>query len=114
MAFVPALTTFINPINDLAHICHTMAREHGFWKSKNTGEKIALIHSELSEGLEAFRNGNPPDEHCTELSNAEVELADAVIRIFDLADQKGFNIGKAIVTKMLVNSSRPYRHGKKF
>lgn len=48
-------------LNTLAAKIHETARDHGFWdKERNFGEMIALMHSELSEALEAHREGNPP------------------------------------------------------
>ena len=68
---------------------------NGFWKpviSKGgdleileQGSKIALMHSELSEALEAVRKGRPKDQHLPERDNLTVELADCVIRIMDFS-----------------------------
>lgn len=82
---------------------------------RRDGELIALIHSELSECLEWLRHGNPASDHVPDISGAEEELADAIIRIMDLAYAKGWNIPKALFLKMEYNKTRPYRHGgKKF
>ena len=78
------------------------------------GEYIALIHSELSEGLQALRDENPPDKHCPKYSSLEIELADAVIRIMDYAADRKLDIAGAIIDKMEYNTTRPYKHGKKF
>ena len=80
---------------------------------QNDGEKIALMHSELSECLEGLRHGNPPDDKCPEFSSAEVELADTIIRIFDLAERRGWNVADALFAKTLYNRSRPHKHGGK-
>jgi len=66
---------------------------------------IALIHSELSEALEAQRKGLM-DDHLPNRKGIEAELADAVIRIFDLAAQQGLDIGGAVVEKFLYNTTR--------
>lgn len=96
-------------------LVHEIAVEHGFWDADvSDGEAIALIHSELSEALEAFRHNNPPDDKLPEFSSAEVELADAVIRIMDFARAKGFRVAKAIIAKSAYNETRPYKHGKTF
>jgi len=82
---------------------------------QNDGEKIALMHSELSEALEGLRAGNPPDDKVTEFSSVEVELADVIIRIFDLAGKREWDVVGAMLAKLQMNRGRPYRHGgKKF
>jgi NTP pyrophosphatase (non-canonical NTP hydrolase) len=106
---------FIKSWNKLARQIHSTAAEKGFWeKDRNDGEMIALMHSELSECLEALRHSNPPDEKCPDFSSAEVELADCVIRIMDTAHARGWSLPEAIIAKMGYNQGRPYKHGKNF
>jgi NTP pyrophosphatase (non-canonical NTP hydrolase) len=75
--------------------------------------KLALIHSEVSEALEAERK-DLMDTHLPHRSGLEVELADAMIRILDLAGGLNLDLGGAVEEKLEYNKSRPYRHGKKF
>jgi NTP pyrophosphatase (non-canonical NTP hydrolase) len=70
------------------------------------GTKLALIHSEVSEALEGFRKGLQ-DDHLNDRPMIEVELADAVIRIGDLAGALGLDLGGAVVEKLKYNRSRP-------
>ena len=107
---------FIGSFNKYARHIRDWADGKGFWdeRNRNVGEIIALIHSELSECLESERHGNPPDEHCPEFGNTEIELADCVIRIMDFAAHRGLPLGEAIVAKMKYNHTRPHKHGKKF
>lgn len=67
--------------------------------------RIALCHSELSEALEGDRK-NLMDDHLPHRQMAEVELADAVIRIFDLAGAMGYDLGAAIADKLAYNAER--------
>lgn len=91
------------------------AVEHGFWKGEvNDGERMALIHAEISEALEALREGNPSSNKIMEFSNLEEELADAVIRIMDYAFGKDLDIAGAILAKIEYNKDREFMHGKTF
>ena len=69
------------------------------------GWKLALIHSEISEATEGFRK-DLPDDKLPHRKMAEVELADAVIRIFDLAGAMDMDLGAALVEKMAFNATR--------
>lgn len=101
------------------------SKKAGWWQNVHTGEdyvaivrdpenrfgkalvaeKLALIHSEVSEALEGARK-NKMDEHLTHRKSIEVELADAVIRIGDLCGALGLDLGGAIAEKMEYNASR--------
>ena len=106
-------------INGLVKTAHTAATDKGFWddENPNLGEKIALIHSELSEALEEVRAGHKPDEVYEVDGKPEglpIELADAVIRVADLCGYYGIDLNAAVDKKLLYNDRRPAKHGKQF
>ncbi len=104
-----------NAINILAEDFHKLARLKGHYdKPTNDGEKIALMHSELSEALEGLRHNNPKDQHCPKFGNVEIELGDCIIRILDFCRYKGYDIGSAMNAKTEYNKTRPYKHNKDF
>src|SRR5690606_34007662 len=92
--------------NSLVKLCHGLAKDAGWHdKPREVGTMLALIHSEVSEAMEGFRK-DLNDDHLTHRKMAEVELADAVIRIFDLAGAQGFDLGGALVEKLVYNTQR--------
>lgn len=106
---------FCNGFDYQCRKAYQIAKDHG-WHEKpcNDGEVLALIHCEISEALQALRDGNKPDHHCPDFSSLEIELADAIIRIMDYAGERGLNLSLAILEKMKFNKKRPYKHGKNF
>ena len=114
-------------LNDLSTICHTASLK--WWQDPATGERIernkgellALIHSEISECLEGVRK-DLMDDKLPHRKMEEVELVDAMIRIFDYAGGFGLDLQGAFEEKMAYNAHRAdHKHenrmaegGKKF
>ena len=111
---------------------HETARSKGWWEPNgnmeskdprsetiNIPEKLALIHAEISEALEAYRDDAGLHEILENASGKPdgfiVELADAVIRIFDLVAYmgEGHLLIEALKRKHAYNNTRPHRHGGK-
>lgn len=116
----------------LTAACHGASLKAGWWKNLMTGEptitephivgeKLMLVVSEVAEAMEGHRK-NLNDDKLPHRSMVEVELADAVIRIFDLAGALNLDLGSAIAEKMSYNAIRPDHklenrqgeHGKKY
>lgn len=111
-------------LTELVEQAHAHARSRGFWTpeagtqshvDERFASKLALVHSEISEAIEAYRerglagwqgDGGKPE-------GVPTELADAVIRIADLCGALGIDLEDAVTRKMAHNSTRPWRHGNK-
>lgn len=97
--------------NYLSELCHGLANESGWWQEGDKENplsipsKLALVHSEVSEAMEAHRK-NLNDDHLPNRKGFEVELADAVIRIMDLAGAYDLDLGGAIAEKLIYNTQR--------
>lgn len=102
-------------INELAKDIHKNAQSHGWWdEERSLGEIVALCHSELSEALEAYRNGEGFEwDNNGKPDGIAVEMVDCVIRIFDYLAKEGIDIERILTEKHEYNKTRPYKHGGK-
>lgn len=104
-----------NAAQQLVDACHGAARDAGWWVGRDGklaidnpmcfSQKLMLIVSELAEAMEGDRK-SLMDDKLPHRSMREVELADALIRIFDTAGAYGMDIGGALVEKMAFNAQR--------
>ena len=102
-------------VNLARNVCFANSYEAGWWSDPKTGRevgvgnlvptKLLLIHSEISEACEAWRKG-ALDDKLPHRQGIEVELADALIRICDLAGALGLDLGGAVEEKLLYNQTR--------
>jgi NTP pyrophosphatase (non-canonical NTP hydrolase) len=123
-------------ITEIMRDAHANAVDKGFWEEpvRTFGDQIALMHSELSEALEEFRDHGASSIDCVythveidphnmkkifvlekgkKLEGVAVEFADVIIRIADTCEHYGIPLEFAIEKKMDYNRTRPHKHGGK-
>lgn len=100
-------------VNELTKICYEASKKAGWHTNietgelldRNKGEMLMLVVSEISECMEGERKGLM-DDKLPHRSMAEVELADAVIRVMDYCGRWGYDLGGAIMEKLAFNAQR--------
>jgi hypothetical protein len=134
-------------LTDMVSEIHSTAVDKGWWEPqyvaveggvsaevpRNFGEVLALIHSEVSEALEAYREGAPINQEAWEHPDGQIcigtkpcsedglskpvgvpsELADIFIRVADACGAWRIDLAAAVAHKVAFNKTRAYRHGEK-
>lgn len=126
---------FLELLEKVRDLCHQNSKDKGFWGDNvhptapwNFGEKIALLHTEISEMFEAWRKDKKEsdkdiriiDPACRSeedpvgtrrITAIEEEVADTFIRLMDLCGRLDVDVGRVVLAKMHYNRSRPHMHG---
>lgn len=101
-------------ITELVNAAYATAKQKGWHdEDRNDAECIALMHSELSEALEAMRKPELKDTHLPHLDAVGVELADTIVRIFDYCGMRNIDLETCVMEKMAYNLKRSHKHGGK-
>jgi hypothetical protein len=126
---------FVAGARAISEWSHSVNRHNGFWEElellrslSNSAEgpdlrtkmvreiilgRIALIHSEQSEAVEAVRKHDPSTWSSTEKDSFVSEMAGTVVRIMDLCEWSGAPLAEAIVAEINRNEKRGWKHGNK-
>jgi len=124
--------TVYRSLNEYRDKAYNYAKSNGFHDEEHSlATRLMLTVSELSEVLESDRKNNWTKEaiHYNEgfsdesykkwfeenvKDTVEDEIADALIRLFDIAGKYNIDLDFHVIAKMKYNEMRPYKHGKKY
>lgn len=101
-------------LTELARRVHTQARASGFYdRPRNLAEKLALVHSEVSEAYEAWRDELASVESVKGVPQGwPFELIDVIIVCLDILGEAGLDVDYLMTTKLAYNETRPHLHGR--
>lgn len=105
-------------LNEYRDVCHASAKKKGWYDGpgeRNIGEQLMLVVTEVAEAMEDLRDGKMAisyDEN-RKPTGFPIEIADVMIRLFDLAGYLRIDLDDAVDTKIAYNETRPHRHGGK-
>lgn len=105
---------------DWQRLTFLLSREKGFEDAPNLDQKLLLAVGELVEAQNELRDGRHPTEVYYKPENPDkpegfgIELADAVIRIMNIAHGQGIDLETCMALKHAYNETRPYKHGRRF
>jgi len=104
-------------LDTLAAVLHETAKEKGFWDGDYShdkiGNKLSLVHSEVTEVLEAIRKSHGSEKIVE-------EMADVIIRLLDIyaamrnEEAVLHSLDEILNKKMNINKDRPKLHGNLF
>jgi len=115
-------------IRELQALAYKQSADKGFHDNEPTepravlslnAERIALMHSELSEALEELRAGQPVNHTYYNVSKptkpegVPSEMADVVIRVLDFCGANDIDLEAMITEKLAYNATRGRKHGGK-
>lgn len=106
----------VQHINDWAKEAWDITDSKGFHTGRSILEKIALVMSELGEGVDAVRDSPKPlyyHDYSSKPEGVSVELVDTIIRIMDMFVTEKWDLEEILRLKLEYNKTRSYKHGGK-
>jgi NTP pyrophosphatase (non-canonical NTP hydrolase) len=104
-------------LDTLSAVLHEIAKEKGFWDGEigydKIGNKLALVHSEVTEVLEAIRKNKGSEEVVEEMADVLIRLLDIYAAMRNTGDLI-HSFDEVLNNKININKERPRLHGNLF